>query len=183
MLLKGANVNSVGEDVSGVVDVLLSDMHWQPAVSAPEHNCICVPCIILRSAVHHAVYQCMACSRRHACNLSSLLLHQTYAIPVKIRHCATGIPMHWCAHCMTGLTGACLQGGYPGDTVLHYAASKHALDVVELLLLLGANVHATNAKVSSLSQQDRQHWQAFPSTFMPLLLLVYAMHQVSTPTR
>ena len=64
--------------------------------------------------------------------------------------------------------------------MLHYAANKLALDIVELLLMLGADVHATDGYVSSLSQQHHQHWQALPSVFMTFRLLVYAKHQILT---
>lgn len=76
------------------------------------------------------------------------------------------------------LTAACLQAFRSGGTVLHCATSKLALDIVELLLKLGADVHATDRYVSSLSQQDHQHWQAIPLMFMTFRLLAYSMHQM-----
>lgn len=60
--------------------------------------------------------------------------------------------------------------------MLHYAAKSRAHDIVELLLKLGANVHATNQEVSSLSQQGCQHWQALDSMFMTFTFSVSALH-------
>ena len=58
--------------------------------------------------------------------------------------------------------------------MLHYAVKNHDLEIVELLLLLGADVHATKKHVSS--QHYHQPLQAFTTLFT--MSLACAMHQL-----